>query len=128
MSDKEIAFYAKKFKKMFVTRNKKNQRQEKKKFERYNRDSSSRNKEISSKKYTSANKNKMQSKKMAKERAKIASLSESESESSDSSKNSSPKRNINYMTFTSTIGDKIQCSEQMSNDGSISRNESGYED
>ncbi|XP_041024084.1 uncharacterized protein LOC121264843 [Juglans microcarpa x Juglans regia] len=121
MSDREIAFYAKKFRKMFVARNNKNQRPEKKKFERYNRGSSSGNKERSTNKYTRANKDK------AKERVKIASLSESESESS-ASDNSSPKRNLNYMSFTASVNSKSQCSEPVSDDGSISGNESGYED
>ncbi|KAF5462373.1 hypothetical protein F2P56_018390, partial [Juglans regia] len=147
MSDREIAFYAKKFRKMFVARNNKNQRPEKKKFERYNRGSSSGNKERSTEKYTKANKDKVQSKvqchechgfghirlecanyKKAKERAKIASLSESESESSESSDNSTPKGNLNYMAFTASVSSKSQCSESVSDDGSISGNESGYED
>ncbi|XP_041003861.1 uncharacterized protein LOC121249203 [Juglans microcarpa x Juglans regia] len=147
MNDREIAFYVKKFRKMFVARNNKNQRPEKKKFERYNRGSSSGNKERSTEKYTRTNKDKVQSRvqchechgfghirlecanyKKAKEKAKIASLSESESESSESSDNSSPKRNLNYMAFTTSVSNKSQCSESVSDDRSISGNESGYED
>ncbi|XP_035546672.1 uncharacterized protein LOC118348679 [Juglans regia] len=147
ISDREIAFYAKKFRKMFVARNNKNERPEKKKFERYNRGSSSGNKERSTKKYTRANKDKVQSRvqchechgfghihlecanyKKAKERAKIASLSESELELSQSSDNSSPKRNLNYMAFTASVSSKSHCCEPVFDDGSISGNESWYED
>ncbi|KAG6631498.1 hypothetical protein CIPAW_13G096000 [Carya illinoinensis] len=146
MSDKEIAFYAKKFRKMFVARNKKNQSLEKKKFERYNRGSSSGNKNRNSEKHTRTNRDKGQSSvqchechsfghirlecpnyKKAKERAKIESLSESESESSDSSGNSSPKRNLNYMAFTVSVDSKSQHSENVSDDESKSGNESEYE-
>ncbi|XP_042944615.1 uncharacterized protein LOC122278499 [Carya illinoinensis] len=65
---------------------------------------------------------------LAKERAKIASLSENESESSDSSGNSSPKQNLNYMAFTVSVDSKSQHSENVSDDESKSRNEFEYED
>ncbi|XP_042950195.1 uncharacterized protein LOC122282303 [Carya illinoinensis] len=66
--------------------------------------------------------------KKAKERAKIASLSESESKSNDSSGISSPKRNLNYMAFTVSVDSKSEHSENVLDDESKSGNESEYED
>ncbi|KAF5458930.1 hypothetical protein F2P56_022923 [Juglans regia] len=128
MSDKEIAFYAKKFWKMFVSRNRKNWGDKKKMFERVNTNSSSGNKEWSSKKYTRAIKDKCANYKKAIGKAKGASLSDNDSETSDSSKSLSPKKNRNYMAFTSSVGGQSHRSESTYENESISGSESGDDD
>ncbi|XP_035541467.1 uncharacterized protein LOC118344558 [Juglans regia] len=147
MSDKEVAFYAKKFRKMFVSRNRKNWGDKKKRFERVNGNSSSGKKEMSSKKYTRATKDRVQSDiqchechgfghirlecanyKKAIEKAKGASLNDNDSETSDSSKSPSPKKNRNYMAFTSSVGGQSHRSESTSENESVSGSESGDDD
>ncbi|KAG6675181.1 hypothetical protein I3842_15G088300 [Carya illinoinensis] len=140
MSDKKIAFYAKKFRKMFAQ---KNPRQEKRRFKGINGGSSSENREGRYKRETRAVNDNIQchechgfghirlecaNYKKAKEKANAASLTESESESSDSQESSPRKKNFNYMAFTSSVAGKSHNSESVVEIESVSENESGDED
>lgn len=64
----------------------------------------------------------------AKGKANDASLSDNGSETSDSSESHPPKKNFNYMAFTSSIDSQSHRSESVSENESISGSESGDED
>ncbi|KAG2695044.1 hypothetical protein I3760_08G172500 [Carya illinoinensis] len=140
MSDKEIAFYAKKFRKMFAQ---KNPRQENRRFKGFNGGSSLENREGSYKRETRVVKDNIQchechgfghirfecaNYKKAKEKANADSLTDSESESSDSQESSPRRKNLNYMAFTSSVVGKSHSSESVVEIESVSENESGDED
>lgn len=57
-----------------------------------------------------------------------ASLSDNESKSSDSSENSFSEENLNYMAFTSSVGDKSHNSENVSDHEMVCENEFEYDD